>query len=298
MAVSLGEPVEVLSKRAETSRVYALPDGQWLGVLETAPSSVHVSGDGSHPEDWAELDTTLAVAGDGKVRPAVYSNDLWLSPGGTGPLLHSGIYGSDASVTLPWEGSLPVPVLDGSRATYGEILPGVDLVVDVAPLGFEQYFVVKSAAALAALDSMHLDMAVEGASVQASADGGFSLVDAAGETVGQAPTARAWDAAEDVKHAHPVLQPWTAEPSLSPGIVVSLPLLPQSYSDAIEKATRGLEAPNDHAFGMTVHDLDHRSRIALDVDDAWLRSSDRTFPIIVDPSTTLGSSSWYDMYIR
>ncbi len=40
MAFDSGEQVEVLSERTETSRRYALPDGDWLTEVQQSPSAV------------------------------------------------------------------------------------------------------------------------------------------------------------------------------------------------------------------------------------------------------------------
>jgi hypothetical protein len=61
------------------------------------------------------------------VSPAVSTSTLRLSGGGTGPLGEMTASGRTLSVGFP--GQLPAPSLSGATATYGDVLPGVDLVV-------------------------------------------------------------------------------------------------------------------------------------------------------------------------
>ena len=45
---------------------------------------------------------------------------------------------------MGWSGELPEPVLAGTKATYPEVLPSIDLAVEATRTGFEQFVVVKS----------------------------------------------------------------------------------------------------------------------------------------------------------
>ncbi|MGW0432745.1 DNRLRE domain-containing protein [Micromonospora sp. NPDC003197] len=59
-------------------------------------------------------------------------------------------------VSLGWRGELPQPVLDGPKATYVEVRPGVDLVIEAGRTGFEYFFVVKTPEAAAGLASVSM----------------------------------------------------------------------------------------------------------------------------------------------
>jgi hypothetical protein len=56
-------------------------------------------------------------------------------------------------VSLAWPGKLGKPTLSGTTATYANIKPGVDLVVQALRTGYEQSFVIRDAAALSALQA-------------------------------------------------------------------------------------------------------------------------------------------------
>ncbi|MBN2176867.1 MAG: hypothetical protein JW722_04335 [Demequinaceae bacterium] len=67
-------------------------------------------------------------------------------------------------IEVLWDGSkLPKPKLDGGRATYMNVYPGVDLVIDILPEGFESFFVVETKAALKSAPELALGFRVVGA---------------------------------------------------------------------------------------------------------------------------------------
>ena len=128
-----------------------------------------------HNGGWKSLSPALHHERDGHVSPAVTSNGLTLSGGGTSPLA---VMTADArTLALSWPGSLPAPTLSGSTATYANVLPGVDLVVTADDQGgFSDTLVVHSAAAAAnpALASLSLGVATPGSTLSTDAAGDFS----------------------------------------------------------------------------------------------------------------------------
>ena len=297
-AQQTGEPVEVIEERTESSRTFALPDGQWLRELDALPSRVLVTGDGSRDEHWADVSTDLVWNDDGSVSPRVYVGEAWLSGGGKGPVATFKDADTGAVVTFEWDGVLPVPELDGARATYPNVFPGVDLVVDVLISGFEQYFVFHDEESLAYLEGLHLDLDFGDIEAVTTEDGGFRLVRQDGTEVGFSPTAFAWDAEEDTKVSHPVLEEWSDESNLAPGVEVSAWFVTEEQSAAIEQATRGRELPEVEALDITVQQHRKGVRVLLDVDEQWVEESGREFPLVVDPTVVLSDSSWMDTYVR
>ena len=106
----------------------------------------------------------MAVAGDGTVAPRGQPQGLSLAgatkaAGGAAKGTTEtdvamarqgrGKRKQDRDVVLGWGGRLGTPVLSGTTATYRDVKPGVDLVVDARRSGFEASLVVDSAAALA-----------------------------------------------------------------------------------------------------------------------------------------------------
>jgi hypothetical protein len=130
-----GERVEDESQRTEFTRVYANPDGTWTNETATGPESVQGS-DGA----WHDIDTTL-VERDGALVPRAVSTDLVLSDGGD--RVFASMSRDDQDLDWRWGASLPEPVVDGSTATYPDVVAGGDLVVTATPGGFTHSLVLR-----------------------------------------------------------------------------------------------------------------------------------------------------------
>ncbi|MFC9688333.1 LamG-like jellyroll fold domain-containing protein [Kribbella sp. NPDC056951] len=187
-AAATGERVEVPGKTTETSRVLAEPDGSMTAELNAAPVR---SRQGS---EWVPIDTTLEFAPDGSVHPRAAA-DLTLSGGGAGSLARLGIDDDALTMSSPW--SLPKPVLSGSTATYGEVLPGVDLVVEATREAFTYNVVVKNRAAAQnpALDTVRFPITKDGLNVRKDAEGRAEYIDSTGRLALIVGEALMWDSA-------------------------------------------------------------------------------------------------------
>src|SRR5206468_2201526 len=97
-----------------------------------------------------------------------------------------------------WTGPLPTPVLEGSKATYVDVQPGVDLVIQATLTGFEQFLVLKQRPTAAAAFRLGL-RADGGAKLTQSADGLLALQDQAGKVAANAPAPLMWDAKIDAR---------------------------------------------------------------------------------------------------
>jgi hypothetical protein len=97
---------------------------------------------------WRDVDLTLREDPDGSVGPVGHKFELVFGKptARSGEVFASitGGRGSGRQVEwmAPW--ALPKPTLDGTKATYADVQPGVDLVLDARRTGFEQDFVIKS----------------------------------------------------------------------------------------------------------------------------------------------------------
>lgn len=90
-------------------------------------------------DGWRTIDTSLVKDADGRVRARAVKAGVTLGSG-VGPVVD--VAGA-LSLSLPGV-VLPEPVLDGSTALWVDVVAGVDVRVEVLPVGFELLWVVKS----------------------------------------------------------------------------------------------------------------------------------------------------------
>jgi hypothetical protein len=141
-----GSRVEVESLRTATATTWSNPDGTMTTEAHAAAIRYRDSSGA-----WQDVDLTLMKGTDGAVYPAGHAHDLQLgkpsdTPGGVFASATAGA-GRQVEWLAPWR--LPEPSLEGTKATYAEVQPGVDLVLDARRSGFEQDFVVKQRPATA-----------------------------------------------------------------------------------------------------------------------------------------------------
>ncbi|WP_406062940.1 DNRLRE domain-containing protein [Micromonospora sp. NBC_00860] len=260
LARSSATRVRVDELTSETTEVWALPEGGFEAVLSAGP--VRVRRDG----EWVPVDLTLVKApSDGSVRTVADPNEVRLSgakPTGSHELVSLG--NGENRVSLGWTGALPEPVLDGSRATYREAIPGVDLEVDVTRGGVETFLVVKSPAAAERVGDV--SFAIGGPNTSAlSRDtvGNTQILDSSGRLLARSPAPEMWDAARD---------PRTHEPTRK--AVVETPQL-RSLTRAAD--TDPLE-------------------LRLTPDLEWMRDPATKWPVTIDPQINPASTT-FDTYV-
>ena len=158
-----GKAVEVSSLRAESSEVFATPDGKLEAREYLRPVRARVAG------VWKDIDTDLAKTGEGMVAPKVATVGLEFSGGGDAPMVRMNRAGRELS--LSWPGKLPSPQLKDETALYEDVLPGVDLRLGAQEDGFTQLLVVKSAEAASSeeLAELRLRLGTGGVTVRETA---------------------------------------------------------------------------------------------------------------------------------
>lgn len=181
-----GKPVEVVERTTPTERVVANPDGSFTATTHRRPVRAKKG------NSWQAVDANLARNPDGTFSPKVSVESLRISGGGEGPFVTIGSTGTQLSVS--WPAPLPKPRINGERATYPDVYPGVDLVVTATPDSFSHVLVVKNAQAAAnpALDSIRYGVTAEGLSLTEK-DGALSAADATGEAQYTAAPPTMWD---------------------------------------------------------------------------------------------------------
>ncbi|WP_250004943.1 LamG-like jellyroll fold domain-containing protein [Actinoplanes sp. M2I2] len=252
-AARLGDRVEIEAFRTETRSVFANPDGTLTAREYAQPVRVVRQG------RWVPVDATLAANPDGTYAPKAATLGLTLSGGGAGPLVS--VDRAGRTLDLSWPGALPEPVVQGDRATYAEVLPDVDLVVNVGVSSFSHVLVVKSAAAAAnpELAELEFGLKTNDLNVAESPDGGLTAVDAStGSPVLEAREPVMWD---------------SGEPATAPAarkLVDPKPLAASEEPPAsADRATLGLELAGD--------------TLTLTPDREMLADPATTFPVYIDP---------------
>lgn len=260
LAAESGERVELVEQRTETDRVFVNPDGTRTWERSMQPRFVRVDG------EWRDVDTTLEVR-DGRVAPRATALDVSFSAGGAGPLVAVAREGVQAEVAAPF--ALPEPVLSGDTATYGDVLPGVDLVVTAAPESFSQVLVVEDAAAAAnpALEALVFGTEVAGGRLVEGEGESIAVVDDAGRVVLDGPPATMWDSAGEIASSSSALGVAPADQAREQGPV---------EGDAVEVMVAEVTAE-----GYTVRP-----------DPSLLGGADTEYPVYIDPTAGAWRFEW------
>ncbi|WP_328913120.1 MULTISPECIES: DNRLRE domain-containing protein [unclassified Streptomyces] len=197
-----GRRVEALSERSETSTTWVNADGSLTSEISAGPVRFEEGG------SWRPVDLDLVAAADGSVAPKGHPRGLRLAGGGgsvvrslaaerTAPARDLVTLGSgERQITLQWKGGLPEPVLEGTRATYPDAVPGADVVVEATRTGFEQFVDINRRPA--ANDYVYtLPLKARGLTAALQADGSVLFTDAKGRKQAVMPAPVMWDATVD-----------------------------------------------------------------------------------------------------
>jgi hypothetical protein len=254
--------VPVPGSTTPTDTLTANPDGTMTRTMAVQPVRKMVHG------SWQPLDATLHVAADGSIVPALTTNGLSLSAGGSAPFAAMSDQGRSLALSLPM--ALPAPTLSGPTATYVNVLRGVDLQITADPQGgFREVFVVHDAAAAKdpRLASLTMGTRTRGVSVGADAAGNLVAADKSGRAVFTAPAPMAWDSA-----AAPVAK-----------VDAGVGHLPTPVGGMLARSTK--DGPGFAA---------HRGRIGVSLAGGSLRltppalltAADTVYPAYLDPTWT------------
>lgn len=260
LARSSDAPVEITGMRGEAREVYAEPDGSFTAVEHLQP--VRTRRDGK----WVDLDTTLKKRSDGTVAPVATTAGMSFSGGGTGKPLAS-IERAGRTLSLSWPGSLPEPSLEGSTATYKDVIAGVDLQVRADVDGFSHVFVVKTreAAQSPQLAQLKFTTAVNGVTVKEDSDGGVVATDnGSGGTVFEAPQPVMWDSTRTTDPSAPKEAPSKT---------------PKMAGDVADPADGAAGSSNQAPIDVQVSP----NALTLTPDAKMLADPGTTFPVYIDP---------------
>ncbi|WP_147427338.1 LamG-like jellyroll fold domain-containing protein [Micromonospora globbae] len=209
---------------------------------------------------WVPVDLTLQRRADGVVAPKAHPRGLTFAGATPGAGEHEVATigtGSERAV-VAWPGPLPEPVLNGRTITYPDVRPGVDLVFHAHATGYEQHVVVKDRAGLAHVRTLKLPLRTGKLTATQDGMGGLVFKNSRGRQVGRAQTPLMWDA------------------EVSP--------LSGEHVNHAPVALRAVVA----AGGRTV--------MELTPDPKFLARPDLTFPVTIDPPTSLSPS--FDAFVQ
>lgn len=271
-----GRSVEVASLRGETTDVVATADGTLQARQYLRPVRARVDG------RWQDIDTDLARTSEGNIAPKTATVDLAFSDGGSGPLVR--IRRAGRELALSWPGTLPAPELEGSVATYRDVLPDVDLRMGAQADGFSQLLVVKSAQAATSeeLAQLRLKLAADGMDVNETATGGLAAVDrGARSPVFEAPTPLMWDSSAG------------DGTSTSESRAVRRAVAP----DGFDEVRRGEPAATESGklASVSVDVPAGQDEVVLTPDADVLNGKDTVYPVFIDPQWSAPRATGWTM---
>ncbi|MDQ0767123.1 DNRLRE domain-containing protein [Streptomyces canus] len=290
-AARSGRPVEVTALRTAYETTWARPDGLLQRRVHATPVRAELHG------RWQPIDTSLVRTGHGW-SPRATNVGLTFSAGSRSASAHAdrgagvrrvSLVAATAdtgtalvtlttgghTLQLTWPGTIPPPVIDGSRALYPEIIPGADLMLTADDGGFAQLLVVKNRQAAADPRVAQLTYGLTSPDLTFSLDPTTGIVsgrDADGEEAAISPTPLMWDSS-----GTPALTDGQAGTTASPTATESLSGDASAAPDDSESATTSPE-PSD-----SVNDSDNG-----DVDDEVLPDATDEAP---DPSAAESESA-------
>ncbi|MFF3979177.1 VCBS repeat-containing protein [Streptomyces sp. NPDC001828] len=285
-AARSGHRVELLSRRTETTQVFANPSGTFTEERYATAQRVRQG------NKLVDIDPTLRAGADGRLTPKATAVGLEFSGGGTGPL--ATITRDGRSMSLSWPASLPKPQVDGDSAVYPEVLPGVDLKLRAGAAGFGELLVVKSPAAAAnpALKSLQFKLGTDGVSVSADANGNLKAVNPAGQEVFTAPVPLMWDSSTASSTGT------AGAKAAKKSAAVKAAAVPSAGSpDPATTAVPTDEFEPGHGARQTDMPLKvSSSAVTLAPDQSLLTGKDTTYPVYIDPAVGGSREAWTIAY--
>lgn len=190
-ARTTGKPVLITGKTTESTEYRALPSGQIEATIAAGPVRMR-----DEEGEWTDVDLTLVQQADGSVAPRAHPYGLTLSgAAGKGDHALAALGASGKRSSLGWSGPLPAPELEGNVATYRNVKPGVDLVVEATRTGYQQHLLVKSKAAAGQVKQLRMPWKTAGMTTKLDGKGGLTV--RAGAESRDVPAPMMWDATVD-----------------------------------------------------------------------------------------------------
>ncbi|MEU5596465.1 LamG domain-containing protein [Streptomyces sp. NPDC020298] len=261
-----GKPVEIQSLRDERSSTVANPDGTFTTTEYAQPVRTRKHG------EWTSIDTDLVRRKNGTFAPKASLTAMSFSGGGDRTFAE--IERDGHTLSLDWPRTLPKPKIDGPTATYGNVLPGVDLKVTASAEGFSHVLVVKNAKAAAnpELQKLQLPVGTTSVSLKENTSGGLTATDTgAGGAVFEAPRPLMWDSSHTAG----------SEPSASPTASAGQDTEAVTPPDGAQVADVGVDVTS--------------GAMTLTPDQSLLTDKDTVYPVYIDPVVKSASRTAWTM---
>lgn len=302
LAAASGKEVEVTAARSANTTTWARPDGTYR--KQVFNSSIRASVDGV----WKPIDTRLQRVEAGYAAKAVNGRVVF-SAGSTQHTAAAGAERSSRSVTrtalsqdtpgqvwselvrlntdghdivVSWPGTLPAPVIDGPRALYENVRPGIDLVMTAQDGGYSHLLVVKDrqAAADPILGQLKYQLASPDLRFRLDAESGaVSARNAQDEEVAGSPTPMMWDSSGKVATTDNEAA-WKPTDKAAQHPTLGLPGLAGAEGARLKPAKPYLA---DNV-------------LAIAPDNGLLNAPETVYPVFIDPSFKGHKHSWTLLY--
>ncbi|MGW9436132.1 FG-GAP-like repeat-containing protein [Streptomyces sp. NPDC055607] len=296
----MGKNVEVVADRTANSTTWAQPDG-WMRT-RTYSDTIRAKVGG----EWKKIDTRLKHV-KGGYAPTAVNDPLFFSSGAPGgqqrasrstwrttsrmatgedsrtwsELVRLTIEGHELVVS--WPGPLPAPVVNGSRALYENVRPGIDLLLTARDSGYSHVLIVHTPAAAKDPLLKDLDYRLTSPTLafRLNPDShAVSAYNSADEEMAVSPTPYLWDSAGAVKAT--VDEPALAPDPATAGTALTLP---------------GLAGPQPGSHDSPVGAvLGADGVLSLDVGTRILTDDDTVYPVFIDPSFKGRKKNWTLLY--
>ncbi|MFF2793133.1 DNRLRE domain-containing protein [Streptomyces sp. NPDC058049] len=298
-AEKTGKEVEATAERSANTTTYALPDGTFRKQIFSSAFRAKVDG------QWKPIDTRLERVKDGYAAKAVNGRVVFSAgsqQAGGGERAARGVnrisLQHDAPTELwtelvrlntdghdlvvSWPGTLPPPVVDGPRALYENVRPGIDLLMTAQDGGYSHLLVVKDkqAAADPILGQLKYRLASPDLTFHLDTESSaVSARDGENEEVAGSPTPMMWDSSGKVATTdnEPAWKP-TATAKQHP--TLALPGLAGAEGARLKPATASL-ADNT---------------LSISPDLSLLNAAETVYPVFIDPSFKGRKHAWTLLY--
>lgn len=300
LARTTGKDVEVATHRTANSTTWAQPDGLLRTRTHTDTIRAKVG------NEWKPIDTTLRRVKDGYAPKAV-NDPLLFSAGSKGDrasraTLRSALSGVPSAadgtwselirlntegheLVVSWPGPLPEPVVDGPRALYENVRPGIDLLLTARDSGYSHVLIVhnREAATDPLLSQLNYRLSSPDLAFRLDTDSDVvRALDGSGEEVASSPTPYAWDSAGQVRTT-------IGEPALT---------IDPSVRDTA-MALPGLAGPQPGTHDTVLNaTLDTNNLLALAMNQKLLTDPDTVYPVFIDPSFKGRKKNWTLLYAK